>query len=178
MHSSGGNSNDETATRTKYHHFRQWLICSNKHRQHGRIQINSMGEHILCYESNSSQSQRRSSYGIEKLRRESNGGCSRGDQKWDWGSKYAQPQTPWRWYFPGHAVFIVESLYSSVMDRVIARASTSQSISHIVSFLMLIESYSTPASELAENIVQAALSPYPPAYLTTGATSIPQFIIN
>ena len=33
------------------------------------------------------------------------------------------------------------------------------------------ERYSTPASVLASNIVQATLSSAPPAYLTTGATS-------
>jgi len=52
-----------------------------------------------------------------------------------------------------------DSLYISVMDRIIARATTSQ------------KGHSTPASECAFNIVEAALKSSPPAYLTTGATS-------
>jgi hypothetical protein len=59
------------------------------------------------------------------------------------------------------------------MDRVIARASTSQSTFQLRIWTHVnLESYSTPASELAETIVQAALSASPPAYLTTGATSM------
>ena len=38
--------------------------------------------------------------------------------------------------------------------------------------LIRIESYSTPASEFAVTIVNAALSASPPAYLTAGAASI------
>jgi 1-acylglycerone phosphate reductase len=67
----------------------------------------------------------------------------------------------------------IDSLYSSVIDRVIARANTSQSIIPAIQALILTiaESHSTPASCLAKTIVDSALSSSPPAYLTTGATS-------
>lgn len=48
--------------------------------------------------------------------------------------------------------------YESVLDRIIARANTSQV-------------NSTPAEELAKTVVRSALSSSPPRYLTTGATT-------